>query len=581
MRTAASLLTRFGLALTAFVLGGWMLPWPTPDGAAPVAAATVTFVVNSTADSHDAHLGNGKCADSAGRCTLRAAVEAAGSEPAGTSVSIKVPAGSYLLTLGSLDLTGNTVSITGAGTGAIAGTGSGSTVIHAKGSFRTVIVGKAATATLSRVTITGGNAGPSGYGGGVYNAGKLTVSLSVISKNTATAGGGIANAGGTLTVTGSTVSDNTAPEFGGGGIQNGGLHNVPGLVTVTNSTITGNTSGGDGGGILNGQNGHPSAADSAAVAVRPVCPRIHRCGGLGWPGTGRTTAGPKGVNLAVTGTQVTGNTSANAGGAIANDGGTAVLTSSALTGNSAGAAVGGGISAYGSLTVDLSTISSNKASSGGGIEFFNGHGAVPSKATVRRSTLSDNRASVGGGIDDENNVTVTASTLAGNKAQQGGGIEVAGTTVKVLNSTFTGNTGSGIETFACGGGTVGYTTMNGNDSALSLSCSGLRLTGTIVAGSTSGGNCAGAAPAETVGYNLDSGTACGFAKPTDLTKTAPKLGKLAANGGPTMTEMPARGSPAIYHGGARSTGCPRTDQRGLSRPFGPACDIGSVEARHK
>jgi hypothetical protein len=102
-----------------------------------------------------------------------------------------------------------------------------------------------------------------------------------------------------------------------------------------------------------------------------------------------------------------------------------------------------------------------------------------------------------------------------------------------------------------------------------------------VAGSTSGGNCAGAAPAETVGYNLDSGTTCGFTKSTDLTKTGPKLGKLAANGGPTMTEMPARGSPAINHGGARSTGCPRTDQRGLSRPFGPACDIGSVEARHK
>src|SRR5215469_2000031 len=164
MRTAASLLTRFVLALTAFVLGGWMLPWP--------------------------------AADRAGRCTLRAAVEAAGSEPAGTSVSIKVPAGSYLLTLGSLDLTGNTISITGAGTGAIAGTGSRSTVIHAKGSFRTVRVGAAATATLSQVTITGGNAGPSGYGGGVYNAGKLTVSLSVISKNTATAGSGIANAGG-------------------------------------------------------------------------------------------------------------------------------------------------------------------------------------------------------------------------------------------------------------------------------------------------------------------------------------------------------------------------------------------------
>ncbi len=582
MRTAVSLLARFGLAVTAFVLGGWMLPWPAPGGAAPVAAATVTFVVNSTADSHDAHPGNGKCADRAGRCTLRAAVEAAGSEPAGTSVSIEVPAGSYLLTLGSLDLTGNTISIIGAGTGAIAGNGSGSTVIQARGSFRTVNVGKAATARLARVTITGGNAGPSGYGGGVYNAGKLTITLSVITKNTAVAGGGVANAGGTLTVTGSTISDNNAPYYGGGGIQNGGLHNVPGLVTVTNSVITGNTSGGDGGGILNGQNGHPSIAHNAAAVVRAVCPRIRRCAGrLGLPGTGRTAGGPKGMNLLVFGTQVTGNTSGNAGGAIASDGGTAVVARSTLTGNSAGTAVGGGISAYGSLTVALTTISSNEASYGGGIEFFNGNGPIPSTATVEQSTLSDNKASVGGGIDDADVVTVMASTLAGNKAQQGGGIEVEGAAIKVLNSTFAGNTGSGIETYACGGGTVGYTTMNGNDSALALSCSDLRLTGTIVAGSTSGGNCVGAAPMETAGYNLDSGTACGFAKSTDLTKTGPKLGKLAANGGPTMTEMPARGSPTINHGGARATGCPRTDQRGLSRPFGPACDIGSVEARHK
>jgi hypothetical protein len=388
-------------------------------------------------------------------------------------------------------------------------------------------------------------------------------------------------------VTGTTVSDNTAPGYGGGGIQNGGLHNVPGLVTVTDSAITGNSVGDDGGGILNGQNGHPATAHSAAVAVRPVCPRIHRCaGGLGGPGTGRTGGGrtgggPKGVNLTVTGTQITGNTSTNAGGAIASDGGTAVVTRSTLTGNSAGAAVGGGIYAYGSLTVEASTISSNKASYGGGIEFFNGNGPVPSIATVKQSTLSDNTAGIGAGIDDGSVVTVTASTLAGNKAQQGGGIEVEGATINVLNSTFTGNRGSGIQTYACGGGTVGYTTMNGNDSALSLSCPDLRLTGTIVAGSTSGSNCAGAAPAETAGYNLDSGTACGFAKPTDLTKTGPKLSKLAADGGPTMTEMPARGSPAINHGGTRATGCPRADQRGLSRPFGPACDIGSVEARHR
>src|SRR6516164_8416253 len=127
MRTTFALIARCVLAAIVFVVAGWMLQWPPPGAGASFG---VTFAVTSTADSHDAHPGNGKCADSAGRCTLRAAVEAANAEPAGTSVSIKVPAGQYPLTLGSLDLTGNTISITGAGTGAIAGTGAGSTVIR-------------------------------------------------------------------------------------------------------------------------------------------------------------------------------------------------------------------------------------------------------------------------------------------------------------------------------------------------------------------------------------------------------------------------------------------------------------------
>jgi hypothetical protein len=64
-----------------------------------------------------------------------------------------------------------------------------------------------------------------------------------------------------------------------------------------------------------------------------------------------------------------------------------------------------------------------------------------------------------------------------------------------------------------------------------------------------------------------------------VTAASPQLGPLAANGGPTLTRAPADGSPAIDHGGTRATGCPATDQRGVSRPQGPACDIGAVEVR--
>ena len=49
----------------------------------------------------------------------------------------------------------------------------------------------------------------------------------------------------------------------------------------------------------------------------------------------------------------------------------------------------------------------------------------------------------------------------------------------------------------------------------------------------------------------------------------------AANGGQTDTAAPVPGSPAIDHGDTAA--CPPTDQRGVTRPQGPACDIGAVE----
>ena len=55
----------------------------------------------------------------------------------------------------------------------------------------------------------------------------------------------------------------------------------------------------------------------------------------------------------------------------------------------------------------------------------------------------------------------------------------------------------------------------------------------------------------------------------------PSLLPLADNGGPTMTRMPAAGSPAIDE--VRVSACTGFDQRGVSRPQGARCDIGAVE----
>ena len=55
---------------------------------------------------------------------------------------------------------------------------------------------------------------------------------------------------------------------------------------------------------------------------------------------------------------------------------------------------------------------------------------------------------------------------------------------------------------------------------------------------------------------------------------------LANNGGPTRTHALVRGSPAI-DASPDDADCAATDQRGIRRPKGPACDIGAFEGSRK
>jgi len=106
------------------------------------------------------------------------------------------------------------------------------------------------------------------------------------------------------------------------------------------------------------------------------------------------------------------------------------------------------------------------------------------------------------------------------------------------------------------------------------------FTGSIVAGNTAGtGNdCDNAGTITDKGNNLESGTDCGFTASTDLQNTDPKLDPsgLQNNGGPTQTIALEPDSPAVDHISVGSS-CPATDQRGVSRPQGPKCDIGAFE----
>ena len=81
---------------------------------------------------------------------------------------------------------------------------------------------------------------------------------------------------------------------------------------------------------------------------------------------------------------------------------------------------------------------------------------------------------------------------------------------------------------------------------------------------------------------MSTDSSCGLSRKTDLTGLNPMLGPLADNGGPTMTQALPRSSPAVNAGGRTGTSsCPGTDQRGLSRLWGPACDIGAFELHYR
>jgi hypothetical protein len=82
---------------------------------------------------------------------------------------------------------------------------------------------------------------------------------------------------------------------------------------------------------------------------------------------------------------------------------------------------------------------------------------------------------------------------------------------------------------------------------------------------------------DSLGHNLTDDDSCGLTAPSDLVVADAMLGPLADNGGPTETHALLAGSPAIDAG---SPDCPppATDQRGVLRPQGAACDIGAFES---
>lgn len=164
---------------------------------------------------------------------------------------------------GSIDLTGSMLSVSSDVD--IVGPGADLLTVDAQGNSRVFGIGSGTTATISGLTITGGDALGGGGGGIASWGGDLTLQSVVVTDNQAlgSLGGGVYNANSTaaLTVLDSTFSNNRARQ--GGGVSSP----APQGLEIRGSTFAGNQAINNGGSNANGGAVHLFGATSGAEAT--------------------------------------------------------------------------------------------------------------------------------------------------------------------------------------------------------------------------------------------------------------------------------------------------------------------------
>ena len=229
---------------------------------------------------------------------------------------------------------------------------------------------------------------------------------------------------------------------------------------------------------------------------------------------------------------------------------------------------GGGIynGAGSSLSLFDSTVSNNNSGwAGGGVYAF-----FDTDVFVERSTVSGNIAiDVGGGFRGLGDLVILNSTVSGNTSTAwhgGGGFFTDGVT-DVINSTV-------VENLAPAGTAGGLFVGTFGDAAATLN-----VVNSIV-GNNADFGCflapfgAGPVQLNSIGNNVFTDATCNPVA-SDQVVADPGIGPLQDNGGPTLTHGLQPGSPAID--AANAAYCPATDQRGVLRPQGGGCDVGSFE----
>ncbi|HEX8101671.1 MAG TPA: CSLREA domain-containing protein [Solirubrobacteraceae bacterium] len=602
-----------------------LLLWSAP-------AHAETFVVTTTED-----FGLGGCTEG-GDCSLRGAIQAANERDGADVVTVPASAQPYKLTIagtnedadetGDLDVT-ESLRIEGAGAAA--------TVIDG-GGLDGVIQGVAETATLdiSGVTIRGGGSPDGEASPAVSSRGpRLTLTDTVVRDNvsqTAVGGNASGDDGGDLTITRTLIAGNTA---GGQVVEHG--PNAGGTLVIEDSQITGNASDGE---IVDADPAGGTTT-VARIAGTLIAGNTADDYGVDVNPSGNPTSATLEIDhselrdnhLADSDGLVDFDPSSRVGlKAVLR------ITDSVFAGNRADQGIGGVLvdpcgGAEGPNDVDARierTRFENNVAGGLGspgrsgallLNPCNPNGGDQS-VSILDSTFVGNEARGSGGrggavslFADGGRATIANSTFARNVAGTegtsalGGALAIGSLAATVINSTFDGNTVGGES--PRGGGAIGvdrgsleliHSTLS--DNAVSTIAAGgrrraravdaenarggalwagdatLRVTGSLLSGNTQDREPQDCALVEvgltSGGSNLEGETSCGFTAAGDQQNVADaKLAPLGDNGGFTPTRALAADSPATDAAAAAT--CPATDQRGVARPVGPACDIGAFE----
>lgn len=302
--------------------------------------------------------------------------------------------------------------------------------------------------SLKNLTITGGN---DDNGAGIYSSGaNVKIYDSIIENNNASQhGGGIFIDSALLIISNSTINNNTTASLGGG------IYGDNAIISLNNATVAHNqTLGQDnssGGGIYVDQDSSLTVSNSTIDN-----------------NTAYDSGGGVYVyksSFSLTNSQITNNNTIdyNGGGITLSVQSNSTITDSFITHNISGRH-GGGIANDGTMTIENSTISHNRADNGGSGGIKNDEEAL----IIRNSTISHNHASGTAGIshstrdlltiensiitnnysrDDAGGIRVhfgkaqiNNTLIAENYAREnGGGLYIYGSTVTLTNTLLVGN----------------------------------------------------------------------------------------------------------------------------------------------